>query len=189
MSYRYLLLLWTATFALCATNGSMNYPIAPKSDQVDDYNGTKISDPYRELENADSPATQKWIADENALTFGYLAKIPARAAIRSRLEKLWDYEKYGGMWEAGGHFFYTHNSGLQNQSVVYVQDRLGCGPARSHRPQYLPCGWHRRFIWRGCKLGRKVPRLWRGAGRVRLERLACARDRHGQGSFRRDPLE
>lgn len=129
MSYRSLLLFCGATLAICATNGSMVYPIAPKSDQVDDYHGTKISDPYRELENADSPATQKWIAEENALTFGYLAKIPARSAIRSRLEKLWDYEKYGGMWEAGGHFFYTHNSGLQNQSVVYVQDRLDA-PAR-----------------------------------------------------------
>ena len=63
------------------------------------------------------------------LTFGYLAKLPGREAIKKQLTDLWNYEKFGGFHKAGNHYFYFHNSGLQNQSVVYVTDSL-TGPAR-----------------------------------------------------------
>src|ERR1700679_3713157 len=92
----------------------LTYPVAPKSNQVDDYHGTKIPDPYRGLENADAASTQKFVEQENALTFGYLAKLPGREAIKKQLTDLWNYEKFGGF----------HNSGLQNQSVLYVTDSL-----------------------------------------------------------------
>lgn len=111
------------------SDSALRYPNPPRSNQVDDYFGTKIADPYRELENADSPATQKWVKEENALTFDYLSKLPGRDAIRDRLRNRWDYEKYQFMQEVGGRFFYDHNTGLQNQFVLYVKDSLD-GPGR-----------------------------------------------------------
>ena len=101
-----------------------DYPKAPTTNQVDDYHGVKIADPYRELENADSPATQKWIEQENSLTFSYLHNLPGREAVKKRLTELWDYPKVTGFYKAGDHYFYHYNSGLQNQPVVYVMDSL-----------------------------------------------------------------
>ncbi len=125
-----LLLLASAALFLGAGNVTkLQYPVAPKSNQVDDYHGVKIADPYRGLENADSPSTEKFVEQENALTFGYLAKLPGREAIKNQLTELWNYEKFGGFHKAGNHYFYFHNSGLQNQSEVYVTDSL-TGPAR-----------------------------------------------------------
>jgi len=123
------LLLSGALLVLCAQSPSkLNYPPAPRSDQVDDYHGTRIADPYRGLENADAPATQKWVEQENQLTFSYLAKLPGRYAIGKRLTELWNYEKFGGLYKAGKHYFYSHNTGLQNQSVIYVMDSLNGSP-------------------------------------------------------------
>ena len=124
-----LLLAGVALFLGADTATKLNYPVAPKSDQVDDYHGAKIADPYRGLENADAASTQKWVEQENALTFGYLAKLPGREAIKKQLTELWNYEKFGGFEKAGNHYFYFHNSGLQNQAVLYVMDSLN-GPAR-----------------------------------------------------------
>jgi prolyl oligopeptidase len=107
----------------------LKYPVAPKGDQVDDYHGSKIADPYRGLENADAASTEKFVEQENELTFGYLAKLPGRDTIKKQLTDLWNYEKFGGFYKAGNHYFYFHNSGLQNQSVVYVTDSL-TGPGR-----------------------------------------------------------
>lgn len=107
----------------------LNYPVAPKSNQVDDYHGVKVADPYRGLENADAPSTEKWVAQENELTFSYLAKLPGRETIKKQLTELWNYERFGGFDKAGNHYFYFHNSGLQNQAVLYVMDSLN-GPAR-----------------------------------------------------------
>ncbi len=123
------LLLASVALFLGAGNGTkLNYPVAPKSDQVDDYHGVKIADPYRSLENADAPSTQKFVEQENQLTFAYLAKLPGREAIKQQLTNLWDYEKFGGFQKAGNHYFYFHNSGLQNQSVLYVMDSLNGTP-------------------------------------------------------------
>jgi prolyl oligopeptidase len=107
----------------------LKYPVAPKGNQVDDYHGVKIADPYRSLENADAPSTEKFVQEENELTFGYLGKLPGREAIKKQLTELWNYEKFNGFHKAGDHYFYFHNSGLENQSVVYVMDSLN-GPAR-----------------------------------------------------------
>ncbi|MGZ5552353.1 MAG: prolyl oligopeptidase family serine peptidase [Chthoniobacterales bacterium] len=103
---------------------SFTYPAAPKSDQTDDYHGTKVGDPYRPLENADSDETKKWIEAENKLTFDYLAKIPEQQKINRRLTKLWDYEKFGVPSREGSRFFFIKNTGLQNQSVLYVTPEL-----------------------------------------------------------------
>ena len=75
------------------------YPPARKSDQVDDYHGVKVADPYRWLEDLDSEETRQWVEAENKLTFAYLNSIPQRTAIRDRLTKLWNYEKYGAPFQ------------------------------------------------------------------------------------------
>jgi len=101
---------------------SLKYPVAAKGAQVDDYNGVKIADPYRWLEDTDSPETKAWVESENAVTFGYLNTIPERAAIRNRLTQLWNYARYGAPTKSGGRYFQFQNTGLQNQSVLYMRD-------------------------------------------------------------------
>src|SRR6185312_3383169 len=102
----------------------MTYPPARKSNQVDDYHGTKVADPYRWLEDLDSAETKAWVEAENKLTFDYLNEIPQRAKIRERLTKLWNYERYGTPFKEGGRYFFSLNSGLQNQSVFYSVNSL-----------------------------------------------------------------
>jgi prolyl oligopeptidase len=103
---------------------SLHYPIARKTDQSDNYFGTSVADPYRWLEDTDSPETRKWIEAENALTFEYLASIPERPSIKEQLTRLWDYPKYVVPTKRGKDYFFTENSGLQNQAVLYVQHGL-----------------------------------------------------------------
>jgi prolyl oligopeptidase len=105
-----------------------NYPPARKSDQVDDYHGVKVADPYRWLEDLDSEETRAWVDAENKLSFSYLAAIPARTALKDRLTKLWNYEKYGTPFKEGNRYFYARNSGLQNQSVLYTVTSLDAQP-------------------------------------------------------------
>ncbi len=107
---------------------TLNYPDARKSDQVDDYHGTSIADPYRWLEDADSQETRNWVAAENRLTEDWLAAVPQRPWIRERLELLWNYERYGIPTARGGRYFYTRNEGLQNQAVLYTATALDAEP-------------------------------------------------------------
>lgn len=104
------------------------YPESQKGTQVDDYFGTKISDPYRWLEDLDSPETAKWVEAENKVTFAFLEAIPSRNKIKDRLTKLWDYERYGLPSKQGKFYIFSKNDGLQNQAVVYKTTRLD-GPA------------------------------------------------------------
>jgi prolyl oligopeptidase len=106
----------------------LDYPKAKTVDQVDDYHGTKVADPYRWLEDTDSPDTLAWVQAENKLTFGYLDQIPYRKAIHDRLTKLWNYERFGVPEQRGGRYFYQHNNGLQNQSVMLVAESLNAEP-------------------------------------------------------------
>ncbi|MEE9470609.1 MAG: prolyl oligopeptidase family serine peptidase [Gemmatimonadota bacterium] len=100
------------------------YPEARKGEVVDDYHGTAVADPYRWLEDTDSEETNDWVEAENAITFAYLEAIPQRERIRRRLTELWDYERYGVPFQEADRYFYFKNDGLQNQSVLYVQDGL-----------------------------------------------------------------
>jgi prolyl oligopeptidase len=104
------------------------YPPAPTANQVDDYHGTRIADPYRPLENPDAPATRAWIDAENRLTEKWLDGVPARRAIRKRLTALWNYERWGVPVREGGLYFFTRNDGLQDQDVLFVLDRLDGTP-------------------------------------------------------------
>lgn len=102
----------------------IKYPPTRKADQVDDYHGVKVADPYRWLEDLDSEATRRWVEAQNKLTFGFLNQIPSRQKLEDRLTTLWNYEKYGVPFKEGGNYFYTRNSGLQNQSVLYTVSSL-----------------------------------------------------------------
>ncbi len=103
-------------------------PKARTVDTVTDFFGTRVADPYRWLEDTDSPQTRAWVDSENCVTFGYLARIPERARIRERLTKLWNYERYGLPSREGGLYVFSRNDGLQNQSVTYWQPTLAAEP-------------------------------------------------------------
>ncbi len=104
------------------------YPAAVRGDHVDTYHGTKVPDPYRWLEDLDSPATTAWVAAQNQLTMGFLETLPSRARFHERLTKLWNYERIGLPFKEGGRTFFSKNSGLQNQAVFYVQEKPGAEP-------------------------------------------------------------
>ncbi len=96
---------------------------------MDDYHGTQVADPYRWLEDSDTPESRTWIEAQNYLTFGYLKSIPSREHLRDRLTELWDYPKEGAPFRRAGRYFQFRNSGLQNQNVLYVMDSID-GEAR-----------------------------------------------------------
>ncbi len=106
----------------------MIYPLSRQSEQVDNYHGSVIKDPYRWLEDPDSEETKNWIEAENKVTFAYLNEISAKGRIKQRLTKLWDYEKYGIPFKEGDNYFYFKNDGLQNQSVLYTLKTLDSQP-------------------------------------------------------------
>ena len=105
----------------------LTYPETRKTDQADVYHGTPIFDPYRWLEDDNSLETAAWVRAQNQLTNGWLAQIPQRETIKARLQALWNYPRYGMPFQEGGKYFYTLNTGLQNQAVWYMQDNLRSG--------------------------------------------------------------
>jgi len=100
------------------------YPVTKKGDVVDDYHGTKVADPYRWLEDDNADDTKAWVKAQNTVTFRYLESIPQRKTISARLTELWNYERYGIPFKRGANYFYSHNSGLQNQPVLHVAESL-----------------------------------------------------------------
>ncbi len=115
-----LIAFWTL-LALPVVAEKLHYPVTTKVDQVDTYFGVKVPDPYRWLEDDNSPETAAWVQEENKITFGYLEKIPYRLQIKKRLEELYNYPKYTAPFHKGPYYFFSKNDGLQNQSVLYVQ--------------------------------------------------------------------
>jgi prolyl oligopeptidase len=105
------------------------YPVPPRADVVDEHHGEAVPDPFRPLEDPDSPATVRWVEEEQALTESTLASVPGRAAVRDRVAQLWDYPKVGTPMRRGGLWFQLRNSGLQPQPVLYV----GEAPAAAGR--------------------------------------------------------
>ena len=107
------------------SHAQIKYPQTKKTDKVDSYFETKISDPYRWLEDDRSTETADWVKAQNQLTFGYLSAIPFRNTIKERMEKLWNYEKVSAPFKEGKYTYYYKNNGLQNQSVLYRKDAAG----------------------------------------------------------------
>jgi len=120
-------ILVMAIFTSC--NGpsakKIEYPASRKTDVKDNYFGTEVPDPYRWMEDDRSEETAAWVAEQNKVTLGYLATIPYRDEIKSRLEKIWNYEKYTSPFKKGEYTYYSKNDGLQNQYVVYRQKENG----------------------------------------------------------------
>lgn len=106
----------------------LTYPVTKKVDQVDDYFGTKVADPYRWLEDDNAEEVKAWVQAQNAVTFGYLDTIPFRPKIKERLTEIFNYPRYSSPFRAGEYYFFYKNDGLQNQSVYYIQKGLDGTP-------------------------------------------------------------
>ena len=102
----------------------LQYPAARTVDQVDDYHGLRVADPYRWMEELDAPEVKAWAAAENHVTMEYLSRLPNREAIKARLTTLYDYPRVTVPYWEGGHWFYRRNSGLQRQAVWYTRATL-----------------------------------------------------------------
>ena len=112
------MLLSTQNFA------QVKYPETKKVNQVDDYFGIKVSDPYRWLEDDNSEETKEWVEAENKVTEQYLSAIPFYAKVKSKLEQMWNYPKYSSPFKEGEWYYFYKNDGLQNQSILYRQKGL-----------------------------------------------------------------
>ncbi len=104
---------------------ALSYPETEIREVIDDYHGTSVSDPYRWLEDDNSEETKAWVKAQNEVTQGFLEKIPQRAGIRERLEELWNFERIGQPDRYGERWFFSYNSGLQNQPVLKVANNPG----------------------------------------------------------------
>lgn len=120
----FLIILLFSIIAVSCTKSKFNYPDTKKVNQVDNYFGEEVNDPYRWLEDDNSEETESWVRAQNELTQSYLAKIPFREKIKKRLAKLWDYEKIKSPSKVGDKYFFFKNDGLQEQHVLYVQNSL-----------------------------------------------------------------
>ncbi len=126
-------------FAACKKEeaAKLAYPETKKVDQVDDYFGTKVADPYRWLEDDNAEDTKAWVEAQNKVTFGYLDTIPYRPAIKARLTEIFNYPRYSSPFRVGENYFFYKNDGLQNQSVCYVQKGLDGAPEVFFDPNAL----------------------------------------------------
>lgn len=115
---------------LSAEDTNLVYPETKTVNQVDDFHGTKVDDPYRWLEDdvRESKEVAAWVEAQNKLTFAYLKKLPGRDRIEKRITELWDYEKIGAPSREGGRYYFFRNDGLQNQSVLFMQQTLDDEP-------------------------------------------------------------
>src|SRR2546421_6644932 len=107
---------------------ALGYPVTARVKVSDSYFGTEVEDPYRWLENLDSPQVAQWVAAQNALAQPRLAALPQREWLKVRLTQLWNYERYEVPVKRGGRYFFLHNDGQQNQSVLLVSDSLDAPP-------------------------------------------------------------
>src|SRR5687768_5169236 len=119
-----LLSLLALLFTSISAQNGFNYPKPKKVEQVDNYHGTQVNDPYRWMEDTKNADVQSWIEAENKLTDSYLASIPERDKIKARLTELWNYERYSAPAKVGNKYIYFKNDGLQNQSVMYITDSI-----------------------------------------------------------------
>ena len=115
--------------ALAAQNSapsatSLTYPVTRTVDTVDHFGGVTVADPYRWLEDLNAPETAQWVAAENAVTNAYLATLPMREPLKARITELWNYPKVSAPRWQGGRWYYSRNTGLQRQSVMYSRATL-----------------------------------------------------------------
>ena len=121
--------MWSVILALLlASVPPAERPLAVRGPQTDDYHGVKVADPYRWLEDLDSPQTQAWVKSQRAFTDSWFAAAPERAPMLARMKRLWNHERMplrgsnAGIVVRGGHVFFLQQTGLANQPVLYVRD-------------------------------------------------------------------
>jgi prolyl oligopeptidase len=152
-----LVLLLSAIVSCSTVDQKLNYPTVRKGTVVDDYFGMKVAAPYRWMEDLDSKEVADWIAAENRLTNGQLAKLPMRERFKTRITELWNYPKTGLPAREGGRYFYSANSGLQRQSPVYVRANLTAAPALVIDPNIIsPDGSLSLAEWRASPDGKLI---------------------------------
>ncbi len=117
----FIIILLFATWFISCTNNKLDYPETKKVDQVDQYFGVEVEDPYRWLEDDRSEETENWVKAQNEVTFNYLANIPYREKVKNRLEELWNFETMQSPKKVGDAYFFFKNDGLQNQDVLYIK--------------------------------------------------------------------
>jgi len=122
-----LFMVLAITFFSCKKN-DLDYPDTKKTETTDTYFGTEVADPYRWLENDTARAVENWVEAQNEVTFDYLNQIPYRDKIAQRLKTLWNYERMGIPHQEGGRYFFFKNNGLQDQSILYMQETLESEP-------------------------------------------------------------
>jgi prolyl oligopeptidase len=120
-----MLVVTTSIASYGQKENKVKYPQTKKGETVDVYFDTNVADPYRWLEDDKSAETGAWVKAQNVVTYDYLSKIPFREALKTRMEKLWNYEKIGAPTKEGNYTYYSKNNGLQNQSVMYRKDAKG----------------------------------------------------------------
>jgi prolyl oligopeptidase len=130
-------LMMLGTIATVAVSQTLEYPKAQKGDVIDDYFGTKVPDPYRWLEDTDSPETVAWVKAENLLSAAYMEKLADRSPFRDELTKLLNYQRYTVPEFEGHRYVYRKNDGLQNQSVIYTLKNLNDEPTVLLDPNQL----------------------------------------------------
>jgi len=119
------------------TEAQLQYPVSQKGNQVDNYHGTQVADPYRWLEDDNSTQTKEWVKAQNEVTFNYLSKINYRDGFKKRIEALSNYAKFSSPQRKGDWFYFYKNDGLQNQSVLYKQKGLSGQPVLVLDPNKL----------------------------------------------------
>ena len=124
--YTFAVVTASLTSTAFADESNLVYPETKTVDQVDDFHGTKVDDPYRWLEDdvRESKDVAAWVEAQNKITFAYLKNLPGRDAIEKRMTELWNYEKISAPSKEGGRYYFFRNDGLQNQNVLYMQDTL-----------------------------------------------------------------
>jgi prolyl oligopeptidase len=105
---------------------AITYPQTARGDVVEDHFGVKVADPYRWLENdvRTDTAVKSWVDAQNGVTNAFLSTLPGRKALEQRITELYNYERFAAPDKKGGRYFYSHNTGLQNQSVLFVRDKV-----------------------------------------------------------------
>jgi prolyl oligopeptidase len=123
MKNQIIIIILMATIISCngPADKKITYPATKKGDVIDTYFGKKVPDPYRWLEDDRSEETAAWVKEQNKVTFDYLRAIPYRDQLKSRLEKMWNYEKFTAPQKEGAYTYFSRNDGLQNQYVIYRQ--------------------------------------------------------------------
>jgi prolyl oligopeptidase len=175
--------LFVTTAAYAQT--PLSYPPTEKGPVVEDYHGTRVADPYRWMEDLDSPEVQRWVAAQNRVTEGYLQTQPLREHFRTRITELWDYPKTGIPERQGGRLFYTRNSGLQRQAPLYMRSSLTAPPTLLLDPNVLsPDGSQALSQWSPSPDGRLLAYALSEGGAdwrtVRVRDIANGRDLPGE---------